>query len=150
GKLCSLAEKRGIWLTLLKAVIAGTSPNLRNIHRRLLQKGIKVSYQTVLSWTRSPNGDDQAIPAYWSHFKALAEELHITLPEKYLLDIYNSIRRWRTLHRLAGRNLVRTMRNVYLGRLDSTALAQIEREWGLSTRELIQSTKLMEVDSILL
>ena len=104
----------------------------------------------MLSWARSGGESDQTTPQRWQHFKAFAEELGMTLPEAYLAELFQAIRQLRTRHRLAGRNLVRAMRGAYLGRLDSTTLARIEREWGLDARKLIQSTRLAEVDSVML
>ncbi len=149
GRLQSLVEKRDTWLTLLNTVVSGTRPNLRTVYRKLSERGIQISYQAVLSWTRPVRDGDQTIPMRWQHFKALAEELHLVLSEAYLAELFNAIRLLRVRHRLAGRNLVRAMRNAYLGRLDSTTLAQIEREWGISARDLMQSTRLIEVDSII-
>ncbi len=149
GRLQPLAEKRDTWLTLLNTFISGTHPNLRSVHRGLSTRGVQVSYQTVLSWMRPAMSGDQTIPMRWQHFKSLADELHLVLPETYLAELFNAIRLLRVRHRLAGRNLIRAMRNTYLGRLDNRTLAQIEREWGISARELMQSTRLMEVDSLL-
>ncbi len=150
GLLRPLAEKRATWLTLLSTVINGKRPNLRAVHRCLQERGIQVSYQTVLSWARPGGENDQTIPQRWQHFKAFAEELGMKLPEAYLEELFQVIRHLRTRHRLAGRNLVRAMRGAYLGRLDSTTLARIEHEWGLDARKLIQSTRLAEVDSVML
>ncbi len=150
GSLRPLAEKRATWLMLLGAVMAGTRPNLRAVHRNLNERGIQVGYQTVLAWARPSTDNDQTTPQRWQHFKAFAEALGMTLPEAYLAELFQAIRLWRTRHRLAGRNLVRAMRGAYLGRLDSTILARIEREWGLDARKLIQSTRLVEVDSVML
>lgn len=150
GRLRLLAEKRNTWFTLLNTFVKEMHPNFRAIHRRFSEKGIQVSYQTLLSWTHSTMEGYQTAPSRWQYFRALTEELQISLPESYLMDLFNAIRQWRVRHRLAGRNLVRAMRNAYLGRLDSVTLAKIEREWGLNARELMQSTRLMEVDSVIL
>jgi len=150
GRFRLLAEKRNTWFTLLNTFVKEMHPNFRAVHRRFSERGIQVSYQTILSWTHSTMEGYQTTPSRWQYFEALAEELQISLPESYLMDLFNAIRQWRVRHRLAGRNLVRAMRNAYLGRLDSVTLAQIEREWGLNARELMQSTRLMEVDSVIL
>lgn len=147
GKFRSLAEQRDIWFTLLNTAVREIRPNVRTMHRKLSEKGVQVSYQTILSWIR-PVG--QTIPMYWQHFKALVEALDLTLPEAYLTELFNAIRQLRVRHRLAGRNLVRAMRSAYLGRLDSSTLAQIEQEWSISARELMQNARLGEVDSVLM
>lgn len=150
GRLQPFVEKRDTWLTVINTVISTTRPNIRAIHQKLSQRGVRVSYSTVLSWIRPTSKGEQMVPMRWPHFKLLAEELAITLPEAFLSELFNAVRQLRVRHRLAGRSLVRAMRNAYLGRLDSTTIAQIDREWGLSVRELLQNTRLMEVDSILL
>lgn len=147
SRLHSFVEKRDIWFTMIKVLMSTTHPNIRTVHRKLAARGIQVSYHTVLSWTRS---DHHTVPGRWSYFQAFAEILGIRLPASSLVDLYQAIRQLRVRHRLAGRRLVRAMRNAYFGRLDSTTLAQIESEWGMSARELMQSTRLMEVDSVLL
>jgi hypothetical protein len=149
GRLRPLVEKRESWFAFLQAIRSTTRPNLRAVHRKLAQRGIQASYQTVRSWARLTSDAERTTPQSWRHFKAFAEELGITLPEAYLLELFNSIRQLRMRHRLAGRNLVRAMRNAYFGRLDSHTLAHIEHEWGLSARELVESTRLVEIDSVI-
>jgi len=148
GPLKSVAEKRSAWLTILRTIIGHKRPNLRAVHRTLKARGVEVNYQTVLSWTRPDATGEHHTPRQWQHFKAFAEVLDISLSEDLLFDYYKAIHTWRTLHRLAGRQLVRAMRSAYLGRLDATTLARIEREWGLGARELIQSTRLFEIDAV--
>jgi hypothetical protein len=111
GRLRPLVEKRESWFTFLRAIKSTTHPNLRAVHRKLAQRGIQASYQTVRSWARLTSNAERTTPQSWRHFKAFAEELGITLPEPYLLELFNGIRQLRMRHRLAGRNLIRAMRN---------------------------------------
>lgn len=148
GPLQPLAEQRETWFAIVNSVVQSSHPNIRALHRRLLDRGIRLNYGTVLSWACA--GGDQSTPARWPHFRAFAAELGIQLPDDYLAELYRAVRLWRIRHRLAGRKLVRAMRGAYLGRLDATTLARVEREWGLDARALVQSTQLAEVDSVLL
>ena len=144
------AEERRLWSTLVRAIVSENRPNMREIQRRLNARGETVTYATVRAWCRPWEDTGIAIPRSRSCFMAFAELLGVGLPESRLEEMFQAVRRWRTLHRRDGRKLARVMRAAYMNRLDAVTLAKVEREWGFEVRRLLEAARVGVVDEIIL
>jgi hypothetical protein len=96
------------------------------------------------------NPSTATVPQRRTSFLAFAEAFGIQLPREELLDLFEGIRRWRILHRKAGRDLARVIRAAYVNRLDAPTLARVERDWGLTARQLLQAARAVTVDEVIL
>jgi hypothetical protein len=150
GPLAGLAQSRREWLTIVQAVFAAHKPNLREVTRTLVDGGEQVDYATVRSWVKFNDLSEASTPIRWPRFAAFASAVGISLPEPTLRKYFGDIKRWRTLHRKAGRDLARAIRGAYAYRLSAITLARIEREWGLTARQLLTAARLTTVDSVFL
>ena len=148
GPLAPLAQSRRDWLTIVQALYSANKPNLRDVTRALAAAGEKVDYATVRSWVTYSNPSEASTPNRWARFAAFASAFGISLPEPDLHKYFSEIKRWRTLHRKAGRDLARAIRAAYAHRLSAVTLARIEREWGLTARQLLTAARLTTVDSV--
>lgn len=150
GPLRDAAQKRITWLAIVGSIYRQSRPNLQEVRRHMAAAGEEVDYATVRSWVRFSDLSDAAVPSRYSYFSAFADALGVVLPPTQLRDIFEGIRRWRVLHRLAGRDLARAIRAAYSGRLDAVTLAKIERDWGFDARTLIQGARVATVDEVVL
>jgi len=149
GPLRDAASKRRQWLTLVALAKEDRRRTYKSIHVGLQARGIRVDYHTVRGWIPSPAAvDGGAVPKAWDAFKALADELGLPLPEEMLRSHYRAVRVLRTRHRQAGRDLVRLMRHAAMGRLDAATLHNVETQWGMGTRDLLEGTRLRTVDDV--
>jgi hypothetical protein len=138
---------RNAWLIIVSSTAQGRSR--KQVYNGLRERGIRVDYGTVRSWV--PQIDDiekGTVPNHWHTFKALADELQITLPEETLRTYYQAARTWRVQHRTFGRILTRLMRHAAFGRLDSETLRNVEKQWGWGVRDLLQATRRCTVDDL--
>lgn len=150
GPLLREAQQRQLWMTIVRAMVAQRRPNLRDIWRRMAAEGEPVSYAAVRAWTRPAVESSGSVPSTYARFVTFAGLLGVELPQAQLAEMFQDIRRWRVLHRKAGRNLARVMRAAYLNRLDAVTLARVEREWGFEVRRLLEATHVGIVDEIVL
>jgi hypothetical protein len=120
----------------------------RDIYRQLLALDVNVDYQTVRAWT-TPSLEDDRVPAKWEYFQKLADVIGCGIPESELRRLYDAIRLLRVWHRKTGRDIVRMMRAARTGSLDPTGLRRVEERFGVSVRELVEATRIVEIDDIL-
>lgn len=150
GPLQRLAAQREVWFTVVQAMEAAGKVHLRDVTARMQAAGASVDYSTVRSWVKGESAGDVAMPQRQDRFLAFASALGVTLPQHQLIELFGAIRRLRVLHRKVGRDLARAIRAAYVNRLDVPTLARIERDWGLSTRELVEAARVATVDDVLL
>lgn len=150
GPLKKLAEKRSLWLTMVQSIGTQNRPNIRELGRQMSARGQPTDYAVIRSWVKLSSQSDAVVPARWARFLALAESLGVTLPEESLLELFRAIRKLRTLHRKAGRDLARVIRGAYANKLDAITLARVERDWGLSVRQLLMGARVGVVDEVIL
>lgn len=150
GPLLREAQQRQLWMAIVRAIVAQRRPNLRDIWRQMAARGESVSYAAVRAWTTPSVETSGSVPSTYARFLTFADLLGIDLPQSQLAEIFQDIRRWRVLHRKAGRNLARVMRAAYLNRLDAVTLARVEREWGFEVRRLLEAAHVGIVDEVML
>jgi hypothetical protein len=149
GPLASAAAARQTWFEVLKAIRATKQTSPRHIADDMARRGQQVSAYNVRLWFPTADGPSPLTPDSREKFLAFAAALGIALPPDVLGSLYTEIRRWRDGHRKCGRYLVRAIRGAYSSRLDAPTLRRVERDWGMSARQLMQAVELMTVDSIL-
>lgn len=150
GQLLHEFRQRRLWMTIVRAVVEQKHPNLKEICRRMKASGESVSYATIRTWAIPSAEESGSVPSTYGRFVAFAGLLGIGLPEAKLAEIFQDIRRWRILHRKAGRNLARVMRAAYLDRLDAVTLAKVGHEWGFEVRRLLEAAHVGIVDEVIL
>ena len=149
GPLAIAAETRQAWFEIVKAVRSQQAVPLEVIAERMKQTGERVNACNVRSWLPTDDMPYPCTPDSVNKFLAFAGALQIGLPKGTLSELYDGIRRWRDGHRKCGRYLARAIRGAYAGRLDATTLAKIERDWGMTARQLMQAAVLGTVEKIL-
>jgi hypothetical protein len=150
GPLHQLAAERSLWLTVVKAIYNERPWNLADVTRRMSERGQPVDYATVRSWVTFESEGEAAVPETLQRFLAFATAFGMSRPLEELKGTFHAIRRLRALHRLIGRELARAIRAAYLDRLDASTLAKIERDWGLTARQLLQAARVATVDEVIL
>lgn len=148
GPLAAHVANRRAWVLTVQSIVQARKLRKTQIHRELGDAGIQVDYQTVRGWITPLDGEDR-VPRSWAHFRGLAQVLRVTLPEQSLREMFASIRTLRVMHRKAGRDLVRMIVAARNGCLDPVTLRRVETQFGLSARELIQATRVMLIDDII-
>lgn len=149
GVLRDSAEKRQLWLMLVRAQIAGRKIQASAVAARMAEAGDPVPTATVRTWIVAQDTDAR-VPNSRERFLRLAQALEIEIPDKSLFRMFDGIKRVRIGHRVAGRKLGRAIRAAYLNRLDAGALSRIQRDWGLDALELIESARVAIVDEVIL
>jgi hypothetical protein len=150
GALASQAEKRVTWLSIVQSVCTARRPSAQSIVHAMEELGHHMDLATVRTWLRFDRMEEAAVPERPDRFLAFASALGITLPQETLLDLYSGIQSWRVNHRKFGRELARAVRAAYLGRLDSPTLRKIERDWGLTARQLVEGARVAVIDELIL
>ena len=150
GVLKEEAAERELWLLIVKSVHENQRINLSAVTKRMAELGQPVNRQTVKSWIIFPDDSMASVPHHRSRFLAFARAFGINMPEDELLKKFQSIKRWRIGHRIAGRHLVRRIRAAYLNRLDAVSQERLKREWGVEAFQLTQSARVATVDDIVL
>lgn len=141
--------KRHEWLAIAASSAQVQKRSAKSLQAGLRARGVHVDYATVRSWVPKPDSVAQGlVPNQWTSFKALADELNLIFPEEVLRAYHQAVRRWRVLHRSAGRTLVRLMRHAVLGQLDAATLHEVEELWGLDARALLRATRIRIVDEV--
>ncbi|HXG89480.1 MAG TPA: hypothetical protein VNJ02_14215 [Vicinamibacterales bacterium] len=149
GALSSAATARQAWFELLKAVRIAKRISVRKVTEEMGRLGQPVGTNNVRSWLPPADGSSPLTPDTLNKFLAFAAALELALPHEALTELYSGIRRWRDGHRKCGRYLVRAIRGAYSARLDAPTLGRIERDWGMSARQLMQAVELATVDRVL-
>jgi hypothetical protein len=116
---------------------------------RFAEVGDHVNTATVRSWIVD-EGPEARVPNSRERFLRLVSALEIDVPDEKLVKMFDGIKRVRIGHRVAGRKLGQTIRAAYLNRLDASALSRIQKEWGLSILQLIESARVAVVDEVVL
>lgn len=141
--------KRQEWLAIAASSAQVQKRSVKSVQAGMQTRGVHVDYATVRSWVPKPDSVAQGlVPNQWTSFKALADELNLVFPEEVLRAYHRAVRRWRVLHRSAGRTLVSLMRHAVLGQLDAATLHEVEELWGLDARDLLQATRIRIVDEV--
>jgi hypothetical protein len=141
------AAQRAVWAMLVERIIRERKHKITMIHARLREVGVFVDYSTVRAWLR-PTTEESRTPQRWDAFAALADALGIALPESELRRLFHAIRTLRTLHRKAGRDLVRMIRAARAGRIDPRTLHEVEERFGIGIRDLVAATRVAVVDNV--
>ncbi len=150
GPLCDEAQKRETWLSVVQAMVSQTRPRAAQLAEKMSALGHDVDLSRMRPWLRGDEVNEASVPDTLDVFLAFAHALGITLPHETLVDLFMGIERWRVNHRKVGRALARAIRSAYVGKLDGQSLAKIEREWGLSARNLVEGARVAVIDDILL
>jgi hypothetical protein len=150
GVLKEAAAERELWLLIVKSVHENRRINLSAVTKRMAELGQPVNRKTVKSWIIFPDDSMASIPHNRSRFLAFAKAFGINMPEDELLKKFQSIKRWRIGHRIAGRHLVSRIRAAYLNRLDAVSQERLKREWGVEAFQLTQSARVATVDDVVL
>ena len=143
------SRTRSSWLNLVRLLRTQNSIGPMAIKRKLDKLGFTVHVATVNSWLPSTADDNCGIPDTEPVFLAFAAVLGISLPEEELKKWFAHIHQLRVDHRRIGRRLARAIRGVYLGRLDAIAVAQMEREWGVKAKSLLEAARVAVVDDVI-
>jgi hypothetical protein len=143
GELREEAQLRSAWQSLCQAMAKTRRFSAREIARRVREQGGRATTENVRSWLRS---DDASTPRDFQSFVALSAVLETGLPEETLRRFFDGIRRWRIAHRKRGRDVVRLLRLAWFGSLSATDLGRVEDRWGLGVRDLIEGSRVLEVE----
>jgi hypothetical protein len=149
GVLKDAAEQRQLWLMLVRAQTASRNIKPSTVAARFAEVGDHVNTATVRSWIVD-EGPEARVPNSRERFLRLVSALEIDVPDEKLVKMFDGIKRVRIGHRVAGRKLGQTIRAAYLNRLDASALSRIQKEWGLSILQLIESARVAVVDEVVL
>lgn len=148
GALRPLAEQRASWLMLVAATAESIGLSSHAVERALAQRGVHADKQSIRAWTSFNCPSDAAIPRSKVAFLALAHIVEVPLPDEVLVGMFDAIRRLRTLHRKAGRDLGRAIRLARGGRLSAATQMKLERDWGLSATRLLRAARIGVVDEV--
>jgi len=140
------ARLRDTWIQMVSAAVSHSRLSNAAIAARLKTAGVPVSYQRIRSWLGLGAAD--TTPRDWLTFAAFAASIGITLPESDLRQFFMAIKRWRVGHRIRGRQVVRLLRLAWFGGLSASTLGQIEERWSLGVRDLIEGSRVEEVEEI--
>jgi len=141
------AAQRAVWSMLVERVLHERKYKITMIHARLREVGVDVDYSTVRAWLR-PSTEESRTPQRWETFAVLADALGMTLPESELRRLFHAIRALRTLHRKAGRDLVRMIRAARAGHIDPRTLHEVEERFGIGIRDLVAATRVAVIDNV--
>jgi hypothetical protein len=148
GQLAAAAEARRTWLEVVRAVFDARRRRVADIARTMQEDGFEVKAFNVRSWLRR-DPQNTLVPDRLDKFLSFARALGVSLPEEVLPQLYAEILRLRHAHRRCGRYLARAIRGAYSGRLDAPTLARIERDWGMSCRQLMEAAEQVTVEDVL-
>ncbi|MEI9954176.1 MAG: hypothetical protein WDO74_35685 [Pseudomonadota bacterium] len=149
GPLKPFAEKRGQWLAIVQAAVSMKNVSTSTILKRLEAGGYEADRASVRAWTGFGSLSEAAVPQSFLMFSALAKAIEVALPEVVLRDLFSAIRRVRTVHRLAGRELARAIRFAHLGILDAPSQEKLKRTWGIEPARLLDAARLATIDHVL-
>ncbi len=142
------AEKRRAWSAIVRAVAASTQNAPSHVAAVLRGQGIYASTQRIRSWLRAD--DEETTPRDFHTFAAFAHAVGVPVSEDVLTDFFQAIRRWRVAHQQRGRQIVRAMRLAWSGSLSANALRSFQDRWGLAARDLVEGSRVEEVEEVIL
>lgn len=137
------AAARTAWASLCRSFMKKASEPATVVAARVRALGGHATAERVRAWM---TGD--STPRDWRTFHCLAEALELALPEEALRHMFMTIKRWRVAHRLRGREVVRLCRKAWFGGLSAADLARIQARWGLTARDLVEGSRIVEVEAI--
>lgn len=149
GPLKPFADKRAQWLALVQVAVSMRNVSISTIQKRLETSGYEVDRASVRAWTSFGSTSEAAVPRNFSMFSALAKAIEVTIPDLVLRDLFSAIRRVRTVHRLAGRELARAIRFAHLGILDAPSQEKLKHTWGIAPARLLEAARLATIDHVL-
>ncbi len=148
GELREERARRDQWLVLAGGIRKLERRSIRSIQLGLRERGVAADASTIRSWLPDPGQfSGGLVPRSWRDFRALAEELDLSLPEPTLRSYFDPIRRWRIVHRARGRLLIRIMRHAALRQLDVATLDRIQAAWGWKVRDLVEGVHIRLVEA---
>ncbi len=140
------AGLRRTWSGIVRSVVEQERLKVRGIVQRIRQGGGAATIERVKSWLR--DAPEMTTPRDWTTFLAFARALGIQLPDEAIREFFDAIRTWRTGHRWRGREVVRLLRLAWFGGLSAADLARTEQRWGLGVRDLVEGSRVVEVESV--
>lgn len=149
GPLKIHVEKRADWLHLVQSFSEASQQSPGGIVKKLAALGHVVDRASARSWISKTDETEPAVPSRYSTFAALAQVLGMPHSDAELRQLYLSVRRVRTVHRLAGRGLARAIRMAHLGALDAPSQHRLQQQWGIEPHELQDAARVATVDQIL-
>lgn len=145
-ELTQEAAVRKMWIGLCRSTAYASRRSASAIARELRQRGLSVTPENVRCWLKS--GPEGRTPSNYKTFRAFSEVLGLQLNEDVLRHYFDAIRRWRVAHRKRGRDVVRLLRLAWFGGLSAGDLARIQEQWGLAVRDLVEGSRVAEVEFI--
>lgn len=146
GETRAEAEAREAWATLCRVYANRLVLSPVQIAAEVRRRGGHATTERVRAWLTPRDGG--SMPQNWRTFTALAEVLGINLPEAALRQMWMAIKRWRVAHRLRGREVVKLCRAAWFGGLAPADLSRIEERWGLTARDLVEGSRIVEVEVV--
>lgn len=137
------AVARTAWASLCRSYMKKASEPATVVAARVRALGGRATGERVRAWMTGGS-----TPRDWRTFQCLAEALELALPEEVLRHMFTTIKRWRVAHRLRGREVVRLCRKAWFGGLSAADLARIQARWGLTARDLVEGSRIVEVEAI--
>jgi hypothetical protein len=147
AELHNEAVMRRTWLDITHSAVEIQKLTATHIAKRLTAIGLKVSPQRIRSWLGVDEGE--RAPRDWKAFLAFAQVIGLQLGESEIHSFFQAIRRWRVAHRLRGREIIRVLRLAWFGGLSAGALGRIEERWGLGVRDLVEGSRVEEIETII-
>ncbi|WP_162910188.1 hypothetical protein [Azohydromonas sediminis] len=135
-----------LWRTA-KRHLAERHPNKRQLHSRLVDRGLKSDYATFLSWVRD---DEDAViaPQQFEDFQVLACEIETYAKSRTMLEsAFRAVQHERGRNRAMGRTLRRFLRAVVSGDGYEEALAGA-RSLDAAVADVFAAVEVLVVDSV--
>lgn len=140
------AGLRRTWSAMVRSVVEQQRLSAMGIVQRVRQSGGSATIERVKSWLR--DAPEMTTPRDWPTFLAFARALGIQLPDEAIREFFDAIRTWRVGHRWRGREVMRLLRLAWFGGLSAADLARTEQRWGLGVRDLIEGSRVVEVEAV--
>jgi hypothetical protein len=140
------ATARLAWGTLCRSFASRSQLSAARVAEQVRRLDGQATAETVRSWLAP--GPTSTTPRDWQTFLAFANVLGLDLPEEAIKMMFRKVKRWRVAHRMRGREVVRLCRAAWFGRLPASDLATIEERWGLTVRDLVEGSRLVEVEDL--
>ena len=145
-ELSEEAAIRTQWQKLCRTLATSKRLTAGQIARDVIARGGNATRDTVRAWL-TPNSEAVA-PRDYATFVAFSEACGVQLPMAVLEQFFGAIRRWRAAHRRRGRDIVRLLRLAWFGGLSASDLARVEQRWGLGVRDLVEGSRVLEIESV--
>ena len=140
------ATARQAWSALCRSFAGRSQMSAARVAEQVCDLGGQATAETVRSWLAP--GAASSTPRDWQTFLAFATVLGVDLPEEAIRLMFKKVKRWRVAHRIRGREVIRLCRAAWFGRLPASDLATIEERWGLTVRDLVEGSRVVEVEDL--